>query len=314
MRIPQHVSGALSACGGHVSGSASRRASRCFGRNRARRCGRHPCARHRDRGGCGGDQSRARAGPARASCGPAIRAAARVAQSPSGDRPAGAVGTAQAPTFQFCYLPEVLAGSVPCSLAAAFVAAGNRPRRELKACAAMGLLWYGAELALAKAAGWHVSAARRSAWVRARPGAAGDLAQGLDGDGFTWRGNDMTVAGLATETRLTQRSGQPRPRYGGTPWSGSQTFCGHRDRLPEHIDRDAAARIPVAANAQEGGLQQLGRAACRSRPCNLRGRRRDCGTRRGRASGTCSRPANRPARNQSPGGRSRAGPSPGRAT
>jgi ceramide glucosyltransferase len=47
---------------------------------------------------------------------------------------------------------------------------------------------------LAKAAGWHVSAVSPLAWM------VRDLAlpivwlKGWIGDGFTWRGNDMTVA------------------------------------------------------------------------------------------------------------------------
>ena len=54
------------------------------------------------------------------------------------------------------------------------------------------------------------------------------------------------------------------------PAIGRDALVGHPDafrrlaRLPEHVDRDAAARIPVAADAQPVRLEQRRRAACRS--------------------------------------------------
>ena len=44
---------------------------------------------------------------------------------------------------------------------------------------------------------------------------------------------------------------------GATPWSGSHSPAGGAPDLPEDVDRDAAARIPVAADAQPRGLHLL---------------------------------------------------------
>ena len=46
--------------------------------------------------------------------------------------------------------------------------------------------------------------------------------------------------------------------------------------LPEHVDRHAAARMEIAADAQPFRLYHARRFFCRSSPCSLRGRRRDC--------------------------------------
>lgn len=96
-------------------------------------------------------------------------------------------------SFPLCYSPEVLTGSVAPMIAAAIAA----PAIDLESGVAVGLvaaLWFGAEALLARVAGWHVSAVSPVAWfVR-------DLAlpvvwlKGWAGDGFTWRGNSMTVA------------------------------------------------------------------------------------------------------------------------
>ena len=70
------------------------------------------------------------------------------------------------------------------------------------------------------------------------------------------------------------------------PAIGRDALVGHPHALrqsaglPEHVDRDAAARIPVAADAQPFRLDLGRRSACRSSPCNPRGRRRDCGSSR----------------------------------
>jgi ceramide glucosyltransferase len=100
-------------------------------------------------------------------------------------------------TFQLCYLPEVLAGSLPL-LASAAVASPSIGVGPVEACALVGGVWYGAEFALAKAAGWHVSALSLLAWAARDVALPAIWLKGWTGDGFTWRGNDMTVA----ETRV----------------------------------------------------------------------------------------------------------------
>ena len=94
---------------------------------------------------------------------------------------------------------------------------------------------------------------------------------------------------------------------------GQPQALGRLAGLPEHVDRHAAARIPVAADAQPARRQHLRPGACRSRACRPRESRPGCGSCRDRASATCSRPAWRAARSRSRDGRSRAGRSRGRA-
>jgi ceramide glucosyltransferase len=96
-------------------------------------------------------------------------------------------------TFPLCYTPEVLTGCVA-PLAAAAVAAPVAELDPAAAVASLAVIWFGTEAALARAAGWHLSLVSPAAWV------VRDLAlpvvwlKGWIGDGFTWRGNDMTVA------------------------------------------------------------------------------------------------------------------------
>lgn len=96
-------------------------------------------------------------------------------------------------TFPLCYTPELLTGSLA-PMAAAIIAAPLLDLDEATAAAFVALVWFGTEAMLAKAAGWHLSPVSPLAWV------VRDLAlpvvwlKGWIGDGFTWRGNDMTVA------------------------------------------------------------------------------------------------------------------------
>jgi ceramide glucosyltransferase len=102
-------------------------------------------------------------------------------------------------TFPLFYAPELLSGSAA-PLAAAFLAAPALELDGLSAVALLGLVWFGTEALLARGAGWHLSWISPVAWL------VRDLAlpvvwlKGWTGDGFTWRGNDMTVAepGAAT--------------------------------------------------------------------------------------------------------------------
>ena len=53
----------------------------------------------------------------------------------------------------------------------------------------------------------------------------------------------------------------PGPRYPGTSCAGIQTPSGGCAGLPEHVDRDAAARIPVGADAQPDRVETLDQRA-----------------------------------------------------
>ena len=93
--------------------------------------------------------------------------------------------------------------------------------------------------------------------------------------------------------RRDQRAASGEAEAGLTPPSiGRDALVRHPDalgqlaRLPEHVDRNAAARIPVAADAQPLRLEQRRRAACRCRRCNPRGRQPGCGSSPDRASAT----------------------------
>ena len=96
-------------------------------------------------------------------------------------------------TFPLCYTPEVLTSSVA-PIGAAALGASHLGIDGVAAAALVAAMWFGTEALLAKAAGWHVSAVSPVAWM------VRDLAlpvvwlKGWIGDGFTWRGNDMTVA------------------------------------------------------------------------------------------------------------------------
>lgn len=96
-------------------------------------------------------------------------------------------------TFIPYYALEILTGSLAPTLAAAY-AATNIGIHPVVTFAVLWTVWYGAEAALARSAGWHMSLRSPAAWL------ARDLAlpvlwvQGFLGNRFTWRGNDMTVA------------------------------------------------------------------------------------------------------------------------
>lgn len=103
-------------------------------------------------------------------------------------------------TFPLCYAPEVLTGSVSPMCAAAVAA----PLLDIDAAAAVGLVlaaWLATEAALAKAARWHLSLVSPAAWLVRDLMLPVVWLKGWIGDGFTWRGNDMTVAepGVAAE-------------------------------------------------------------------------------------------------------------------
>ncbi len=106
-------------------------------------------------------------------------------------------------TFPLCYAPELLSGSVP-PLVAAAIAAPILDLDGLSAAALLAFVWFGTEALLARRAGWHCSLISPVAWL------VRDLAlpfvwlKGWTGDGFTWRGNDMTVAEPSAVTAQTR--------------------------------------------------------------------------------------------------------------
>lgn len=96
-------------------------------------------------------------------------------------------------TFTFYYLLELLAGFIVPAAAAA-ISAASFGMEPLLAAATVILIWLAAEALLAVSAGWHVTIWSPLAWL------VRDLAlpvlwvQGLLGNSFNWRGNEMTVA------------------------------------------------------------------------------------------------------------------------
>jgi ceramide glucosyltransferase len=96
-------------------------------------------------------------------------------------------------SFFHLFLPEGLAGALMPSAALAFVAssAGWPVWESLGAFAA---LWYGAEMALAQAAGWHLSALSPLIAVLRDLLLPWLWLDGLLGTDFVWRGNAMSIA------------------------------------------------------------------------------------------------------------------------
>ncbi len=107
-----------------------------------------------------------------------------------------------------------------------------------------------------------------------------------------------------TRTGRTGRLRAPRflflsPGRGpsAAPTIGRDALIGQPDAfrqlaaLPEDVDRHAPAREPVTANSEPARLDARRPDPCRCGRCNPRGRRRDCGSSRGRASATSIRRA-----------------------
>ncbi len=96
-------------------------------------------------------------------------------------------------TFPLYYIPEVIAGSA-LPIAAGTYAAFAFAISPLAAFISLICIWHGAEAALTRAAGWHISLWSPVAWT-VRDFLLPILwVQGWTGDTFTWRGNAMTVA------------------------------------------------------------------------------------------------------------------------
>ena len=114
-------------------------------------------------------------------------------------------------SFLLYFLPEILSGGVLPMIAVAFlaVALGLPPTLCVAGFAA---LWYGAEMALAAAAGWHVSP------LAPIYGLIRDLllpvlfVAALRGNDFVWRGNEMQVERMQLQQRRIIARVRPRVR------------------------------------------------------------------------------------------------------
>lgn len=95
-------------------------------------------------------------------------------------------------TFARYYIPEVLTGSAP-ALAAAALSATEAGVEAPVAAAAVVALWYVPEAMLNRAAGWHTSLFTPIAWLTRDLLIPFVWMMGWMGNGFTWRGNDMSA-------------------------------------------------------------------------------------------------------------------------
>ncbi len=95
-------------------------------------------------------------------------------------------------TFALYFAPELLTSSLFTLIAAAFAA----PELDLAAPTAVllaALIWYGAEAALARAAGWPLAWTSVPAWIARDVLLPWLWVQGWSREQFTWRGNVMSV-------------------------------------------------------------------------------------------------------------------------
>lgn len=99
-------------------------------------------------------------------------------------------------TFPLYYLPEILAGALPPS--SALLALAPVEGWALgPALLALLALWYGAEAALARIAGWQLSLRSLPAMLLRDLLLPAVWLAGWLGNGFVWRGNAMRLAGAA---------------------------------------------------------------------------------------------------------------------
>jgi ceramide glucosyltransferase len=172
------------------------------------------------------------------SAGLKVRLVDRPFPQPLGRRTAGEVWNRQVrwarlrrASFFLCFLPEILSGGIWPMIAIAIVANGfdqGFGLSPLLIAAVFGAFWYGAEMLLAAAAGWPLSA------LSPLYGLARDLllpalfVSALRANDFVWRGNEMEVE------RMRPRVAMARVR---------QIAQGSRRRL-----RSIRARALAAAN------------------------------------------------------------------
>ncbi len=105
-------------------------------------------------------------------------------------------------TFPLFYAPEILAGGgIP--VAAAGLIAGDVGVHPAAAMLGMAAVWYGAEAAVARLAGWHFSTWSPLALIARDAMLPAVWIAGWTGNGFTWRGNEMSATVTASEVRWT---------------------------------------------------------------------------------------------------------------
>lgn len=97
-------------------------------------------------------------------------------------------------TFAWYYMPEIMTGFMP-ALMCTPLAAAQLGIDPLAACCALFALWYVPEAALNLRAGWHFSWKSPLAWLARDVLIPVVWARGWLGDGFNWRGNEMSVNG-----------------------------------------------------------------------------------------------------------------------
>jgi ceramide glucosyltransferase len=112
-------------------------------------------------------------------------------------------------SFPIQFLPEILSGGIPPMLAVAFLAhAYALP--VTPSLVAFGAFWYGGEMLLSAAAGWHVTA------LYPVYGLTRDLllpvlfVRALQGNDFVWRGNEMQVERMQAQRRRVMARMRPR--------------------------------------------------------------------------------------------------------
>ncbi|MGA7972358.1 MAG: ceramide glucosyltransferase, partial [Pseudolabrys sp.] len=96
-------------------------------------------------------------------------------------------------TFRLYFVPELLVGAVP-PLAAAALVAGGIGWPIAPALISLAAIWYGAEAALAHAAGWHLSWRSVPLWMLRDTLLPLLWVAAWTGNDFEWRGNAMSVA------------------------------------------------------------------------------------------------------------------------
>ena len=101
-------------------------------------------------------------------------------------------------TFKAYFVPELLAGGfLPLAATAGLVLGGGGPGWLVPVIAGV---WYGAEAALARAAGWHLSARSPLIWAMRDVLLPLLWAQAWMSSRFVWRGNAMNARSIAAES------------------------------------------------------------------------------------------------------------------
>jgi ceramide glucosyltransferase len=97
-------------------------------------------------------------------------------------------------TFKWFFAPEILTGGAPPLIACALVAAASGVSVPA-AVMTLATAWYGTEAALARVAGWHLSARSPLVWMLRDALLPVLWVQAWIGSSFVWRGNHMRLAG-----------------------------------------------------------------------------------------------------------------------